>query len=34
MHHGKIDVESKLGEGTTFKISIPMKQSMKRRLNS
>jgi two-component system, OmpR family, phosphate regulon sensor histidine kinase PhoR len=34
MHHGKIDVESKLGEGTTFKISIPMKQSMKRHLNS
>lgn len=34
MHHGNIDVESKLGEGTTFKISIPMKQSIKLRLNS
>ncbi len=25
-HHGKIEVESKVGEGTTFTVSLPIKQ--------
>ena len=26
-HHGRIDIESKMGEGSTFKIWLPIKQS-------
>ncbi len=27
-HHGRIDVESKLGKGTRFSVSLPMRQGV------